>query len=328
MIKDNFGRPVLNLRISLTQRCNLNCPYCHREGQERGSDISVVEMAAAEIVHLAKIAISLGIKRIKLTGGEPLLKNDILTIVEGIADLQDLQDLSMTTNGTLLAPLAKDLQTAGLMRVNVSLPSLNSDVYTRLMGGRLGNVLKGISAAVDADLYPVKVNMLVLAGVNENEIPAMTQFANRTGTLLQLIELEPINLDKTYYENYHYPLNEVEDDLMRRALHVEVRPYMQNRRVYYLPDGRVEVIRPIENTEFCAHCTRLRVTSNGKLKPCLMVNSDLVDVLTPLRNGVTDEELVRIFEETCRKRKPHYKSRARTALKSSGRVFHSNVARV
>ncbi len=267
MIKDNFGRPLLNLRISVTQRCNLHCPYCHREGQERKPNDSNGEMVPAEIARLAKIAINLGIRRIKLTGGEPLLRKDILDIVEGIASLQGLQDLSMTTNGAFLASLAKSLRNRGLMRVNISLPSLNPTVYGRLMGGNLKDVMKGIKAAVDSYLSPVKINMLVLAGVNENEISAMIHFARVSGTLLQLIELEPVNLSSTYYEHYHYPLDTVEADFAGRALHVEMRPYMQNRHIYYLPDGRVEVIRPIENTEFCAHCTRLRVTSDGKLKP-------------------------------------------------------------
>ncbi|MDH5448568.1 MAG: GTP 3',8-cyclase MoaA [Candidatus Bathyarchaeota archaeon] len=308
MIKDKFDRPVLNLRISVTQRCNLHCPYCHREGQERKPNDRVFEMTAAEIVRLVKIAAGLNISRIKLTGGEPLLRKDILDIVEGIAGLRGLKDLSMTTNGTFLPSLAKDLRTRGLMRVNVSLLSLDADVYRRLMCGRLSDALEGISAAVDVGLYPVKVNMLVLAGVNENEIPAMIQFAKRSGALLQLIELEPINLSQTYYERYHYPLHEVEANFTKQALHVELRSYMQNRRIYHLPDGRVEVIRPTENTEFCAHCTRLRVTSDGKLKPCLMVNTNLVDVLTPLRKGATDKELTEIFIETCRKREPYYRA--------------------
>lgn len=308
MIKDTFGRPVLNLRISVTQRCNLHCPYCHREGQEKRPNDSVLEMTTAEIVRLVKIAIGLGIRRVKLTGGEPLLREDILDIVKGIASLKGIQDLSITTNGTFLSSMAEDLRTCGLMRINVSLPSLNADVYDRLMGGNLQDVLKGISAAVDARLYPVKVNMLVLADVNENEIPAMIQFARRSGTLLQLIELEPINVNKTYYEQSHYPLDTVEADLAKRALYIETRPYMQNRHIYYLPDGRVEVIRPIENTEFCAHCTRLRITSDGKLKPCLMINTNLVDILTPLRNSATEEDLVNLFKATCRRREPYYKT--------------------
>ncbi len=307
MIKDRFGRPVLNLRISVTQRCNLHCPYCHREGQEKAYNASVVEMTAAEIVRIARIAIGLDINRIKLTGGEPLLRPDILEIIKGLAHLQDLKDLSLTTNGILLSSMAKDLHALGLMRINISLPSLDEDVYRRLMGGNLEEVLNGIDAAVEAGLHPVKINMLVLAGVNEREISAMIQFANGSDTLLQLIELEPVNISKAYYERYHYPLDDVETDLKNNARRVEVRPYMQNRRIYHLPKGRVEIIHPIENTEFCAHCTRLRVTSDGKLKPCLMVNTSLIDILTPLRSGSTDEELARIFKETCRRREPFYK---------------------
>ena len=308
MIKDNFGRPVLNLRISVTQRCNLHCPYCHREGQERKPNDSVVEMTAAEIVRLSKIAISLDIKRIKLTGGEPLLRKDILDIVEGIARLQGLQDLSMTTNGVFLESMAKDLRACGLTRVNVSLPSLDRDVYRKLMGGNLTDALKGISAAIDAGLHPVKINMLVLAGVNEKEIPAMIQVAKRSGGLLQLIELEPVNLSKAYYERYHLALDEIEQSLEKMAVETRIREYMQNRRVYTLPKGKVEVIRPTENTEFCASCTRIRVTSDGKVKPCLMRKDNLIDLLTPLRNGVSDEKLKELFLEAVKKREPYYKA--------------------
>lgn len=307
MIKDNYGRPVLNLRISVTQRCNLHCPYCHREGQEREPSDSAVEMTPSEIALLAKIAISLGITRIKLTGGEPLLRRDILDIIKSLAELENLEDLSMTTNGTFLASMAKDLRSSGLARVNVSLPSLNPEVYAGLMGGRLKDVLEGIDAAVEAGLHPVKINMLVLAGVNEEEIPAMVHFAGKRGTVLQLIELEPVNIGKHYYERYHYPLNAVEADLARQAVETKVRRDMQNRRIFVLPEGTVEVIHPIENTEFCAHCTRLRITSDGKLKPCLMVNTNLVDVLTPLRSGATEAQLTKLLAGTCRAREPYYK---------------------
>lgn len=308
MIKDSFGRPVLNLRISLTQRCNLHCPYCHREGQEKKAGDPVVEMTAAEVVRLSKIAISLGIRRIKLTGGEPLLRDDILDIVEGIASLEGLRDFSMTTNGSLLASLAEKLYSHGLTRVNISLPSLDAEVYKRLMGGNLQDALKGIKAAIEAGMCPVKINMLVLAGVNDKETLTMIRFAEKSGTPLQLIELEPVNISDDYYARYHFPLDGVEADLAKQALKVEVRRFMQNRRVYNLPKGgRIEVIHPIENTEFCAHCTRLRLTSDGKLKPCLMVNTNLVDILGPLRSGASDRELKEVFIKACLRREPYHK---------------------
>jgi cyclic pyranopterin phosphate synthase len=257
---------------------------------------------------LAKVAIGLGIGRVKLTGGEPLLREDILSIVNGIAGLQGTQDLTMTTNGNLLSQMAVRLRRSGLRRVNVSLPTLDNDVYAGLMGGSLQDALDGIRAAVEAGLYPVKVNMLLLAGVNEGEVPAMIHFTGERGVVLQLIELEPINISRSYYSRYHYPLDRIEADLEKQASKVETRRYMQNRRIYHLPDGKVEVIHPIENTEFCAHCTRLRLTSDGRLKPCLMVNTNLVDILTPLRRGATDEDLASLFTRVCRAREPYYKA--------------------
>jgi cyclic pyranopterin phosphate synthase len=307
MIQDRFGRPVLNLRISVTQRCNLNCPYCHREGENSAPATPAVEMTAAEITRLSKVAINLGIARIKLTGGEPLLRGDVLDIVRGIADLDGLLDLSMTTNGALLSQTAKNLHAGGLKRVNISLPTLKRQVYNRLIGGELSDVLEGIDVAVSEGFDPVKLNMLVLAGVNENEIATMIEFAAERRTLLQLIELEPVNVNAEYYRRHHLPLGRVEETLAKSALHVDVRRYMQSRRVYHMPTGNVEVIRPIENTVFCAHCTRLRITSDGKLKPCLMVNEGLTDVLTPLREGATDAELASLFTRVCRARVPYYR---------------------
>ena len=313
MIYDNFGRPVLNLRISVTQRCNMRCPYCHREGESEASTV----MSAEEIVHIAKIASSLGVSRVKLTGGEPLLRKDILEIVGGIAGLRGLRDLSMTTNGTFLESMAKDLKMNGLNRVNVSLPTLNPETYHNLMGGNLRDAIEGVKAAVEAELYPVKLNMLLLKSVNEEEIDKMIQFAERTMTILQLIELEPLNISESYYGRYHLDLNGIEKKLKGWALEVRTRQDMQNRRVYYLPRVKVEVIRPIENTEFCARCTRLRVTSDGKLKPCLMRNDNLVDILSPMRKGANDEELTKLFLEAVKRREPYYKAVKKAPIRSS-----------
>ncbi len=304
MILDEYGRPVLNLRISVTQRCNLRCPYCHREGEVANPS---TEMTKDEIVRIVRVAVGLGISRVKLTGGEPLLRSDILDTVKDIAGLKGLRDLSMTTNGTSLASRAKGLREGGLNRVNISIPSLDAETYGALMGGNLRNVLRGIRAAVDAELFPVKLNMLILRNVNNHEIPKMISFAERTGTILQLIELEPLNISASYYERYHYALDAVEKELKKQARRVATREDMQNRRVYFLPRVKVEIVPPIENTEFCAFCTRLRVTSDGWLKPCLMRNDNLVNVLTPLRNGADDQELKRLFLEAVKKREPYYK---------------------
>jgi len=303
VLEDNCGRPLLNLRVSVTKRCNLHCEYCHMEGEEK--QFSSTEMTADEIARIIRIAVELGISKVKLTGGEPLLRKDIATIVKKIAATPGLSDLSMTTNGTKLAFLAEELHANGLQRVNITLPAVHEQIYRGLVGGSLKPVLDGVKTAVKVGFCPVKLNMLVLKDINDHVVSEMIKFASETGTVLQLIELEPINISEAYYSRHHKPLDEYEDALKERALRVETRRYMQNRRIYHLPEATVEVIHPIENAEFCMHCTRLRVTSDGKLKPCLMVKDNLVDVLTPMQNGANDEELMALFELANQKRQPY-----------------------
>jgi cyclic pyranopterin phosphate synthase len=304
VLTDNCGRPLLNLRISITQRCNFRCDYCHKEGEgcSRGE---CEEMTVDEIVRIAGIAVSLDISRIKLTGGEPLMREDLCEIIQGIAAVPGLKDLSMTTNGSLLASEAKKLHTCGLRRVNVSLPTLNPEAYTKLTDGNLENTLEGIRAAVTAGFKPVKLNMVVLNGINVDAVPEMMDFARQTGTILQLIELDPVNVEEDYFSAYHKILDEYEEMLRQKAVDVETRRFMHNRRVYHLPDLTVEVVHPTENGEFCAHCTRLRVTSNGMLKTCLMRNDNLINVLAPLRKGATDEELKTLFLRANQIREPY-----------------------
>ncbi|MEJ2240758.1 MAG: GTP 3',8-cyclase MoaA [Candidatus Bathyarchaeota archaeon] len=303
MIYDNYNRPVLNLRVSVIQKCDKHCPYCHREGENAPTKL----MTVPEIIRIVRVAVSLGINRVKLTGGEPLLRNNIVKIVEGIAKLEGLSDLSMTTNGTHLKKLAKDLKKSGLKRVNVSLPTLNPLTYNELMGGNLQDALDGINAAVAVGMNPVKLNMLVLKNINDCEIDQMIEFATKTGTILQLIELEPINLSNDYYKNHHIDLDKIESKLKGIALETKIRKFMQKRRVYKLQNVKIELIRPIENTEFCGNCTRLRITSDGKIKPCLMRSDNLVDLLSPIRKGADDELLKSLFMEAIKTREPYYK---------------------
>jgi cyclic pyranopterin phosphate synthase len=264
-------------------------------------------MTVDEIVRIAKIAVNLGISRIKLTGGEPLMRKDICEIIKGIAAIPDLKDLSMTTNGAMLAFQAEELRACGLKRVNISLPTLNAEIYAKLTDGKLENALEGIKAAVNAGFRPVKLNMVVLNSVNVDAVQEMMDFARQTGTILQLIELDPMNVDDAYFSTYHKFLNEQEEMLRQKALTVETRRFMHNRRIYHLPDVTVEVVHPTENGEFCAHCTRLRVTSDGKLKPCLMRNDNLVDLLAPMRSGANDEELKELFMRANQVREPYNK---------------------
>jgi cyclic pyranopterin phosphate synthase len=307
-LTDNCGRPLLNLRISITQRCNNHCLFCHREGEVKRANISAEKMTAEEIVRIAKIAISLGIARVKLTGGEPLMRKDLPEIISGISEVPGLKDLSLTTNGLLLSSMARDLCERGLKRVNISLPSLNAETYQKLTGGNLQQALTGVEAAVEAGFCPVKLNMVLLKDVNVDDVPDMIEYARQTGVILQLIELDPINVTSNYYSTHHRSLDEQEQMLKEKAVTIEKRPFMHNRLIYHLPNVTVEVVRPIENSDFCMHCTRIRVTSDGKLKPCLMRNDNLTDILTPVQEGTSDEQLKQLFIKANLLREPYNKS--------------------
>jgi cyclic pyranopterin phosphate synthase len=304
---DNCGRPLLNLRISVTQRCNFRCDYCHKEGEGCSRGISQ-EMTVDEIVRIARIAVSLDISRIKLTGGEPLMRKDLCDIVKGIAGISGLNDLSLTTNGSFLAFEAEKLRKCGLKRLNISLPTLNPEKYHKLTDGTLDNAVAGVKAAVAAGLNPVKLNMVILNGINVDDVPEMMDFASQTGTILQLIELDPVNVTDDYFSAYHKFLDAYEEILRQKAVKIDTRRFMHNRHVYLLPCVTVEVVHPTENGEFCAHCTRLRVTSNGMLKTCLMRNDNLIDVLTPFRGGASDEELKALFLRANQIREPYNKA--------------------
>jgi GTP 3',8-cyclase len=307
-LTDNCGRPLLNLRISITQRCNNRCAYCHKEGEVQRANRSAELMSVEEIVRISKIAIGLGISRIKLTGGEPLMRKDLPEIVAGIAAVPGLRDLSLTTNGLLLGGgMAKRLRDCGLKRVNISLPSLNPETYHKLTGGKLMAALEGVKTAIEADFSPVKLNTVVLNDVNVGDVPDLIDYAGRNGVVLQLIELDPVNVGDKYYNEHHRSLDEQETMLREKAVTIEKRPFMHNRLIYHLPNAIVEVVKPIENTDFCMHCTRMRVTSDGKLKPCLMRNDNLTDILTPIREGTSDEELKNLFVKANLLREPYNK---------------------
>jgi len=302
---DRFGRPVTNLRISITENCNLNCFYCHREGQQKGQG----EMSPEDIERIVRIASRLGIKKVKLTGGEPTIRRDIIEIVRRIRPYVD--DLSLTTNGTVMHKLAEELKEAGLDRVNISLDTLDRDKYKKITGfDVLPQVLKGIEKSVKL-FSPVKLNMVVMRGLNHEEIWEMIKYAAKTGAVLQLIEIEaPRELEETwFFKRYFYPLKPLEEELEKRAVRVKERR-MHRRKKYYIPqeDGiaEVEIVRAMHNTIFCANCTRLRLTADGHLKTCLLRKDDLVDILTPLKNGATDEELIDIFKQAVRIRQPYW----------------------
>jgi GTP 3',8-cyclase len=272
------------------------------------ANASSEKMTVEEIVRISKIAVSLDISRIKLTGGEPLMRKDLPEIIAGIAAVTGLKDLSLTTNGLLLGGgMAKKLRDCGLRRVNISLPSLKPKTYCKLTGGKLEDALAGVKAAIEAGFCPVKLNMVVLEDVNVGDVPDLIEYAGKMGVVLQLIELDPVNVGDKYYTEHHRSLDEQEVMLKEKAVTIEKRPLMHNRLIYHLPNATVEVVHPIENTDFCLHCTRMRVTSDGKLKPCLMRNDNLTDILTPMREGARDEQLKQLFVQANSFREPFNK---------------------
>jgi cyclic pyranopterin phosphate synthase len=303
LVFDRYGRPVLNLRVSVTDSCNLECFYCHREGYCPTRNI----MSKEELLLLVEVASELGVKYVKLTGGEPLLRWDLPEIIRGIADLKGIREVSMVSNGRLLDyETARALKDAGLSRINIGIPSIRDETYHRVTGARLLDAVEGLENAVRAGLNPVKLNMVLLRGVNDGEVWDAVRFAREKGVVLQLIELEPVGLPDETYRLYHFPLDGIVERLEGMANSVRVRRFMQARRVYSLDGVEVEVVKPIENTEFCLNCSRMRLTHDGKLKPCLMRNDNLVDVLTPLRGGASKEELKNLFLEAVSARRPYW----------------------
>lgn len=302
MIYDRFRRPVTSVRISITQRCDLDCIYCHKEGI---IEDSTDEMTPGEISRIIKICANHGIKRVKITGGEPLLRDDVADIIGKISAL-GIKDISMTTNGTNLKDYAVELRKSGLKRVNVSLDTLKPEVFKKITkGDSLWKVILGIDAAIRAGLYPVKLNVVAMRGINDSEISELIANYSREGVVLQLIEL--VDTDKEFFDKYYYNLDDIEKEFERDAKNIRVRKFMQGRKKYTLDGSQVEVIRPMHNTDFCAHCTRIRITASGKFKPCLMQSGRLVDFLTPMRNGASDEKLAELFKEAILLREPFFK---------------------
>jgi len=302
-VKDSFGRPVENLRVSVTQRCNFNCIYCHSEGQEPNYK---VEMSAEEIERIVRLAASLGVYSVKLTGGEPLLRSDIIDITRRISNVPGIKDVSMTTNGFLLVQYADQLKEAGLSRVNVSLDTLKPERFRFITGiNAHENVINGIIRAVEVGLNPVKVNVVLLRNVNDDEVGELIDFAGKHKVVLQIIELEKFG-NEIFYEQYHVDLSSLEKDLEEKASKIIVRR-MHHRKKYILDNGaEVEIVKPMHNTEFCLHCNRIRLTSDGRLKPCLFRNDNLVDILEPMRRGEDDEYLKNLFIEAVMRRKPFF----------------------
>ncbi len=292
MLVDRFGRRITNLRISITSRCNLNCFYCHREGYSSDDELS-----PDEISEIANAFRELGVEKLKITGGEPLIRHDILEIIE---KLPEFREISMTTNGAKLSEIAYELKKAGLDRVNISLDTLDEKKYSHATrGGKIERVISGIEAAVEAGLTPVKLNMVLIEGFNTDEIDRMVEFAKqfKGDVIVQFIELVSLNYNGEGHFDVYSLINKFEKD----AKEIRVRN-MQRRKQFVFDNYAVEFVKPVDNSEFCSACNRIRVTADGKIKPCLMRNDNLVDI-----RGLKGEDLKKAIVKALNLREPFYR---------------------
>jgi len=298
MLEDDFGREVTGVRVSLTDRCNFDCVYCHNEGlgDTRGPmEAQDDEMSADEIVRFLEVAAEFDVDSVKFTGGEPMLRGDLEEIIRRTPDSMEV---SMTTNGTYLPGRAQDLVDAGLERVNVSQDALDPEEFAEITkSGAYDKVMEGVEAALDAGLDPVKLNMVVFehtAGYVEGMV---NHVAENDGLQLQLIEYMP---ELTGKPEWNIDIGRVHDWLADIADEVEHRE-MHDRKRYWVNGGMVEIVDPVENPTFCANCHRVRVTHEGYLKGCLNRNDDLRSM-----GDMTKAEIRETFKETVANRVPYY----------------------
>ncbi|MCC6017476.1 MAG: GTP 3',8-cyclase MoaA [Candidatus Verstraetearchaeota archaeon] len=305
---DRYGRPIVNLRITLTHKCNYRCIYCHMEGEEKALE----ELTPEEIERIARVAVKIGISKVKLTGGEPLIREDIGEIVRRLSHINGMEEVSMTTNGSLLKEKVKELAKANLKRINVNIPSLREETYKYITNSEYSpkQIIEGVMEAKKLGINPVKVNMVILRGVNDDQIDEMITFTRKNDLILQLIELENVGIDEETYSKYHADISSIEEKIKNEAKKVIVRRDMQNRRKYILKGGgEVEIVNPYENGNFCSACTRIRLTADGKIKPCLMRNDNLIDIKNLLRNNLDEYELMKLFVKAIEGREPYWKRR-------------------
>ncbi|HMH08544.1 MAG TPA: GTP 3',8-cyclase MoaA [Terriglobales bacterium] len=300
LLSDKFGRAITDLRISVTDRCNYKCVYCRtgNEGALYG------DLPFADYLRMARVLVGLGIQKVRITGGEPLLRKGVVDFVRELAALHPASgeelDIALTTNGHLLADMAQRLKDAGLRRVTVSMDAVDPARFARITRVRDGydNVLAGIRAARRVGLWPVKVNCVLMRGFNEDQIIPFGRFAREEGVAVRFIEFMPLEEDRVWSPNTVVTL----DEIIRRM--AEYRPLVEipharseTARRYRFEDGigEIGIIAPVSHP-FCGHCSRIRITSDGKIRTCLFSVWDH-DLHGRMRRGASDGELAEFIRE-------------------------------
>lgn len=318
IIKDQLNRPLRDLRISVIDRCNFRCQYC-MPAEKFGPDFAFLPkselLTYEEIERLAKIFVGLGVEKIRLTGGEPLLRKDLPLLVKKLSEIEGLKDIGLTTNGVLLPKYAVELKEAGLLRVNVSLDTLDSELFGKINGRSVGvqPVLDGIKAAQEAGLG-VKINMVVKKGLNDTEILPMAKFCKEQGLQLRFIEFMDVGSTNGWKMDDVITKKEIYDLLKEHHLLEPVDPdyYGEVAKRYRYEGTNVDVgFIPSVSESFCSSCTRSRLSANGQIFTCLF-NGDGHDIKEFMRKGVTDEEIANRVTDIWGNRKDRY-SDERTA---------------
>ena len=319
MLTDAYLRPIKDLRISVTDRCNFRCSYCMPLDEYEWIDKKEI-LTFEEIARLARLFVELGVEKIRLTGGEPLVRQDLPLLIEKLSDLKGLEDLCLTTNGALLAERIDALKGAGLRRINVSIDTLDAEKFKRMTKrGDLNKVLQGIFAAKKAGLAPIKLNAVVERGVNDDDILPLVEFSREHGFGMRFIEYMDVGnsnnwtsaklvAKKEIIEKIHarYPLREIGRD-KGSAPSVD----------YEFVDGGGDIGVIASVTEpFCSSCTRIRVTADGKIVTCLFSQLGH-DIKTRLRTGATDAAIAEFISNLWRSRTDRYSAERLEALKSS-----------
>ncbi|MGZ5538386.1 MAG: GTP 3',8-cyclase MoaA [Chthoniobacterales bacterium] len=313
-MEDKFGHRISYLRVSITDRCNERCTYCMpRELQEWLPREGILSFE--ETLRIIRIAARLGVKKVRVTGGEPLTRRDVLWFCEQLTKIQGIDDVGLSTNGTLLAremkpsvSMARALSDAGVRTVNISLDTLDREDY-RLTTGRdfLPEALAGIDAAIAARFESIKLNCVLMRGRNEEQLHSLVEYAAERNLLLRFIELMPVSTSEVLSEENFFPIRAAQRELETRygALMPEPQFRTNGPATYYQIPGRnqrVGFIGAMTNLHFCESCNKLRLTCDGKLRPCLGSYLEF-DIMKPMRAGATDAELERFFLDVV-ERKP------------------------
>jgi GTP 3',8-cyclase len=292
-LQDKFGRQITDLRISITDRCNFRCVYCRSADPENYRDHDEI-LSWPELDRLARIFLSLGIRKIRITGGEPLVRDGVEDYIARLHAL-GVEDLSMTTNGHLLADRCDRLIQAGLRRINISLDSLDPAKFEKITRTKsFGAVMRGIDAAQNSPLAPKKINAVLVRGTNDDEVEDFAAFARERGVIMRFIEFMPLDADRLWTRGSMVPAAEVYQRIHARWP-LEQIPHQRSEtaRKYRFADdapGEIGLIAPVTQP-FCGHCSRIRLTADGKLRTCLFSKDDH-DLRAMLREGASDEDLI------------------------------------